>query len=272
MKHLLTVLMLFGLAMVGCDDDSASNNTNNVNNLNNTNNTNNVNNTNNINNINNTNNVNNLNCSPACEPWESCEDDGAGGTQCVALECTPACSEMEVCLPNETEGPKCVALSWVHHPITISDPVVNGTSLMAPVDGISFGYNPEDGIIATSFGRDVDNAALTHLWIVHEDTGVHEKFPLTGDVFAETENFCNGEDWCQFISFDPDTAEYVVTGPLASGIMRVNALGAATMTTTSGPRPSNSNISYTYRFDWDARFLYVYGYLGPSDFGATIHR
>ncbi len=256
------ICALLPFVLFACDDDSSSqnnaNNVNNVNNINNINNNNinninnvnNVNNINNINNINNVNNVNNLTCDPPCASWEVCE---AG---------TPS----NVCRVPE-------GWTWTHLAVTISDPVVNGTSLMTPVDGLTLGHDAAGHRLFTSYGHDVDTETVAHLWHLDTVTGVHAKTDLTGTVLPSTENFCTDENWCQFIHFDAASGEVWVTGPRASGILRVDAgTWVGRVDATSGTRPANSHIDHAHLFVPEEGALFVFGATTPSGFGDALFR
>jgi hypothetical protein len=281
----LTLVFLLLLAPLGaCDDDEKSNN--NTNNLNN------------LNNVNNTNNANNGNCVPVCEDWEVCADgtclpvtgrcngpaDCDAQTQtcdlgthtCVALAvCDPACETWEVCEAGEPAGVCRVpeGWTWVHRTVLISDPVVNGSSLMVPVDGLTLGHDEVGGRMFTSFGHDVDTGTVAHLWHLDTATGTHAKTDLTGAVFPSTENFCMDENWCQFIHYDATEGEVWVTGPRASGILRVDAATwAGSLVTTSGTRPANSHIDHAHLFVPGENALFVFGATTPTGFGVALYR
>lgn len=188
-------------------------------------------------------------CSVPCRPWQTCED--VGGT----AQCRTA--------PH---------VAWIHEAITIVDPVVNGTSLNMPIDGISWVWASSLSGIVTSYGRDIDNPAIAFVWHVNLQTHEHTKKTLSGSLPLANENFCNGEDWCQFIGYDPVNNAVLITGPRASSIMQIAPDYTVTLVSTSGTRPGNSLINYTHVFDMASRRLYILGALGPSGFSNTLYQ
>lgn len=284
MKKILPLFIAAMISFSACDDDDDSNNVNNTNN--------NINNTNNSNNTNNTNNTNNCNC----EEWQYCDASSVcqisegrcsepahcSGTLpvcdlethvCVAADCNPACGPFEDCVLDENDNPECVdkTLAWQHFPITIVDPIVNGTSLMSPVDGISFAVRETTGEIITSFGSDYDDPNEVFLWHV-DGSGNHSKKLLSGTPFTGTTAFCVGEEnWCQFIAWDEANDSYVIMGPSTDAFMSVSATTwEATQTVVTGTHPPDSHISVTHTFA-DGAF-YLYGSTGPSGFGNSLYR
>ncbi len=269
---------------IGCDNSSKKKNNNNVNN---------------INNINNTNNTNNQNCVPACEEWETCNADSVcelatgrctNNSHCPAgthvcdlgthtcmetIICDPVCETWETCV-HTGEAPTCIVpegWTWIHLPIAIDDPIVNGTSLMVPVDNITLALDGASGRMFTSFGHDINDPSLSHLWHFDTTSGIHAKTQLGGSTFSEDENFCMNENWCQFLNHHSPTDEILLTGPRASAIMFVNPeTFVSRMVSTSGTRPANSHISHSHVFDPESGHLYVFGALTPSGFGSTLFR
>jgi hypothetical protein len=260
MKKLLILVAIALFGFSACDDSEESNNTNNINNTNNT------------NNINNTNNTNNVTCDPACEDWQVCSS-GHSEAVCEAAESrcatpTDCDGENALCKVNTHE---CVEYpTWRKLNVIIQDPVVNGSSIMTPIDGISYAFNPENNNFVTQMGHDVDNSEIGFLWTIDEVAENHTKLELSGEFFAEAENFCMNENWCQFIGYDSVNNEYIITGPRASGIMRTDDSGDSVITSVSGTQPSNGNISYSHIFDWEHRKLYVYGFMTPAGASSTL--
>lgn len=165
----------------------------------------------------------------------------------------------------------CRELAWQHLEVFIDDPIMQGNSLVLPVDGPSFGLDPASGALASAFTRDYDDPRVSYLWLL-EPGGRHWRRQLGGEVFPAGENFCaGGEDWCQFISFDAVSAEWLVTGPSASAIMRVGADGQARLAATAGERQPDAFIERTFFFDWLARRLYLYGAIGPISFSSALY-
>lgn len=282
--------LCLAFCMFSCDDGKSQSNkiTNNTNNTNNLNNINNTNNANNLNNINNTN-----VCDPACEEWETCAagacelkpgrcrtiSDCTGAAVCdeahvCTVECPTPCRVWQVC--EDVGGtPQCRTgnhVAWVHEAITIVDPVVNGTSLNMPVDGMAWTWAPSMSGIITSYGRDINDPSIAYVWHVDLQTHEHTKKTLSGNLPPADENFCNGEDWCQFIGFDPERNAVLITGPRAGSLMRIAPDYSVSLVSTSGARPGNSLISYTHVFDFASRRLYVLGALGPSGFSNTLYQ
>ncbi len=245
----------------------------------------------------NTNNLNNVvQCDPACEGWEECVDgacevmEGAcsetadcpsPAQTCIVDQhicqvlCDPGCPLFATC--EDVEGvATCVTahfVQWRHREVTIVDPVVNGTSLNLPVDGVAYATMGGSQAI-TSYGRDLDDPGVAYLWHVNLHTGEHTKKTLTGVLPPADMNFCGGEDWCQFLGFEfVDTRGYwLVTGPRAESLLRIDASTyETTLVATSGDRPGDSSISYTHVFDSVARKLYVFGHLAPAGFSSTLY-
>ncbi len=171
----------------------------------------------------------------------------------------------------KTGAVRCLGVIWKHHAVTIQDPVVNGTSLVMAVDNPTFGFDPVSGLFITSFDHDLNDPTKAYLWQYRPATGIHQKFALSGATLPSTTNFCGGENWCQFISYDQANERFVVTGPSAPSIMRVAASGLASLTATSGTRPPDNWIGHSHVFDWPARKLYLYGALGPSGFSSAVY-
>ncbi|MBI4950471.1 MAG: hypothetical protein HY908_00410 [Myxococcales bacterium] len=223
---------------------------------------------------------------------QSCALDAGGTAVCVsctdgATRCTDGTLELcsgasfqssavcadtgQVCRTTGA-GAACVALAWTQLPITIEDPVVNGSSLMVPIDAISFAYEPASDVFVTAFDRDLTVLADTFFWRLDGASGVHDKQPLSGTTFAASEGFCvGGEDWCQLLGFDPLSSEWVVLGPSTSGMMRVGSSFASSIVAVTGTHPPDSHVSRTHRFAWPARKLFLYGSTGPSSFGDAVY-
>ena len=192
---------------------------------------------------------------PPCE--QECSDPPCE-QECFAPPCDEECTDPPCDDPGEDPA-------FVHVPITIVDPIVNGTSLVVPVDGVSFAQNGQ-GTFVTAFGRDVDDPSQTFLWEIDEAAGTHQKLPLTGQVFAQGSNFCFDEEWCQLIGYDGGA--WVVVGPAAGDMMRVTA-GTAALATVTGPRAAASFINHSHRFA--AGELFLHGATGPSGFSDSLH-
>jgi hypothetical protein len=173
---------------------------------------------------------------------------GDGGDTCPEPPCDPA------------------DLAFVHVPITIDDPIVNGMSLMVPVDGVSYAFDGQ-GTFATAFGRDFDDPTETFLWLVDEDAGTHVKQALSGQVFSQIENLCVDEDWCQLIGRDGE--DWVIAGPAATQMMRIDASYSSTLSPVSGSQPPATFINHSHRFAGSELFLF--GATGPSGFADTVH-
>ena len=187
----------------------------------------------------------------------------AGLKDCVALG--------QVCR-DSGDGGACVDLAWTQLGVTIDDPIVNGTSLMVPIDAISFGYDPAGDLFVTAFDRDFNQPSNTFFWHLDGASGVHTKKPLSGSVFPDSESFCvGGEDWCQLIGFDPQSSEWVLLGPSTSGMMRVGSNWTSSITAVTGSQPPDSHINRSHRFAWSARRLFLYGSTGPSSFGDSVY-
>ncbi|MFH2005865.1 MAG: kelch repeat-containing protein [bacterium] len=223
------------------------------------------------------------------------ENPGTGEASCVSSGCADGAtrcagaSELETCTASTwnvtsdctdsgqlcradpaTDTAQCQDLAWVHFPVQIVDPIMQGESLMVPIDGISFAYDPATDAFVTAFDRDFDDPSITSLWRVDGATGDHEKMDLTGTPFPEGENFCvGGEDWCQFVGFDPVSSEWVVVGPSTASLMRVTGGWLASLQAVSGTHPGDSLINHNHRFAWSVRTLFLYGATGPSGFGDT---
>jgi len=260
----LAASLVLGLAlgpMGGCsDDDTAGDNNANANdNANSNDNT-------------NTNANDNSNTNGCTEGATRCTDSlletctagsWADPTDCVATD--------QVCRPDASTGlARCDDLAWVQLPVEIDDPIMVGTSLNTPIDTVSFAYDPVTDVFATSFGRDINDPDLTHLWLVDGADGTHAKQGLTGDVFGQTDGFCMGtEDWCQYVGYDETNGEWVVFGPSTTSVMRVGNTWTATLESVSGTHPPDNWISHSHRFAWSARRLFLYGATGPSGFSDT---
>lgn len=196
---------------------------------------------------------------------ETCSDGSWGsGINCAA--------DGRVCRTDDQSGAdRCSALGWTQLPVTIDDPVITGSSLMTPVDGISFGYDPNEDAFITSFGRELADPSSSYLWHLAGTTGTHTKKALTGTSFAPTEGFCMGaENWCQFIGFDPQNGDWLVVGPSTTQLLRVTSAWQASLQPVSGTHPDDQFINHSHRFAWPARALYLYGATGPSSFGDTV--
>lgn len=163
-------------------------------------------------------------------------------------------------------------MAWVHLPVEIDDPIMQGTSLMLPTDNAVFSYDAADDRFITLYGRDYFEPEIAFIWQVDGWDGTHSKKFLTGNIFPEGENFCMNENWCQFIDFDPQNGDLVILGPLSPHIMHVDSDLIASLTDTDGSQPSNSAITFSHVFDWENRVLYVYGMLLPYDFGSELYK
>ncbi len=271
MSRIVSIMLCCGLLLSACDNDEEKNaNDNNVNNV--------------------------LQCDPSCEYWETCEggtcrvQEGLCGetADCTSLaetcnldqhicqvQCDPECPLFAEC--EDVEGvATCVTsqfVRWNRHEVTIADPIVSGTSLNLPVDGVAYAIAGGSTMI-TSYGRDLDDPAIAYLWHVDLDSGEHTKQLLTGDLPPADMNFCGGEDWCQFLGYEviDGQGHWLVTGPRAEYVLRIHASTyATTLVATSGDRPADSSISYTHRFDMVMRKLYVFGHLAPAGFSNTLY-
>ncbi len=219
---------------------------------------------------------------PAClDTPPDCTDDELRCTGDTLERCTAGTWQTDTdCLDNgqlcrvdaDSGLAGCEALSWNRIPTEIDDPVVNGTSLMMPIDAISYAYDPASGLMATAFGSAYDDPDILFLWLLDTATGRHYKLFLSGDPLAADTPFCvDGEDWCQYIGFDPTSQEWIVVGPSTPALMRVTAAGVASQVATSGDRPPDSWISRKHRYDWDTRTLWEYGAVGPSSFSNGLY-
>ncbi len=171
---------------------------------------------------------------------------------------------------GETAAPG--ELIWRRVPVEIDDPVVTGNSLMTPIDGVSFGYNPAARLFLTAFQHDLDDPTSASVWLFDETTERHYKRRLTGEPLPFETNFCNGETWCQFIHYCEESDEFVVLGPRAEEVMWVDGEGHARTTPISGdPLAPNGAIAYSFVFDWDSRRVLVYGYLAPWQNGNALY-
>ncbi len=200
---------------------------------------------------------------PPCD--DTCANPPCDDT-CANPPCDDTCADPpcdDTCADPPCEPPN---LAFVLVPVTIDDPIVNGTSLMTPVDGVSYAYDSA-GTLVTAFGRDFNDPSVTFLWHVDEATGTHAKTNLTGQAFADGANFCLDEDWCQYLGYD--AGQWVVIGAAANEMMRVNSDFSASLSAVSGPRPAASLIDHTHRFA--AGKLFLFGSLGPAGFGETVH-
>jgi len=179
----------------------------------------------------------------------------------------------ELCRVDEASGlAACEALSWNRILIEIDDPIVNGSSLMMPVDGISYAHDQANDVFATSFGSAYDDPTVLFLWLFDGASGRHFKQFLSGEPMAASTPFCvGGEDWCQYIGFDPVSSDWTVLGPSSPTMMRIDENGLASQQATSGNRPPDSWINRTFRHDWISRKLWEYGAVGPSGFGHTLY-
>jgi hypothetical protein len=186
---------------------------------------------------------------------------------------TDCLAQDQLCRVDPDSGvAACQPLTWNRIPIEIDDPIVNGSSLMMPIDSPSFGYDAVSGLMATSFSSAYDDPLVLFLWLLDTATGLHYKLFLNGDPLPADTPFCSGgENWCQYLGFDPVSAEWIVVGPSSPSLMRVDATGQARRVATSGTRPPDSWISHTHRYDWIDRKLYEYGAVGPSDFGNGLY-
>ncbi len=199
-------------------------------------------------------------CDDPC-PNPPCDDP------CADPPCDDPCPDPPC--DDPCPNPPCdepVTLTFEHVAITIDDPIVNGTSLMVPIDGISYAH--AGGVFITAFGRDFDDPSETFLWHLDEASGSHQKRLLTGQVFADGTSLCAGEEWCQLIGLDP-SGGWVIVGPAAPQLMRVSAGFAGSLSAVSGPQPSSSYINHSHRFT--ATELFLYGATGPSGFSSTVH-
>lgn len=160
---------------------------------------------------------------------------------------------------------------WNLVAVTIDDPVVNGKYLMNPVDGITYGYNPDTREFITAFDRDWEDESITYLWHLDETTGTHTKKFMTGEVFSAMANFCMGEEWCQFIAYDETDSTWVVAGPRAPAVLKIDSAWGATQTAVAveeTDQPPNGAISYSHLFSGHT-FL-IYGYLTASSFSDKL--
>lgn len=223
-------------------------------------------------------------------------DDTSGRTDCIEPPCPEGdrrcsadlvqmctagvwqtetdCSQTFQSCQEDPDGHQagCVGLHWIHLAVQIDDPVVVGTSLQLPIDGPSFGYDPDGDLFATRFDRDIDDPSQAFIWTLDGKSGSHYKTFLSGDPFPQGENFClAGEDWCQMIGFDQAAGEWVFVGPSASVLMRVDSSHTAGLTPTSGELQPDSYIDRVHLFDWDGRRLLLYGATGPSSFSSSVY-
>lgn len=162
---------------------------------------------------------------------------------------------------------------WKMLAIRIEDEIVRGTSVMNPVDGLSFGFNPDTNEYLTQFTHDWKDPLISYAWHLDESTGIHTRKVLDGNPWAEGTNFCMDEDWCQFIAWDSGTSEWIVMGPRSPGLMRIdNSWRATPVPLAAGDdgQPPNGGISYSHLFVGDAFF--VYGWITGSGFSDTLLR
>jgi hypothetical protein len=191
------------------------------------------------------------------QQWTLESDCGVQGQQCEpAVAGVPA---------------GCAAVGWQHVPITIEDPVVVGSSLNLPVDGVSYGYRAAGGSLVTAFGRDLNDPSRTYLWHLDQASGKHTKKSLSGQVFAAGDVLCAGEDWCQLIGFDAQNDQWLLVGPAAPSMMRIDSSWQSSLSAVSGTGPASALINHSHRFDWSARQLYLFGATGPSGFADSVH-
>ena len=275
MKKFFAISLCCWVLTAACDDDGKKNtNSDNANNLNNI-----------------------VQCDPACEEWQMCiettchlkegrceENADCGAPSlwcdpqthgCQQVTCEEECLLFAGC--EDVEGvPTCVTadrVQWRHQEVTIVDPIVNGTSLNLPVDGVAYASMGGSQAI-TSYGRDLDDPGIAYLWHADLHTGEHTKKTLTGELPPADMNFCGGEDWCQFLGYEfvDGQSRWLVTGPRAESLLRVATnTYETTLVATSGDRPGDSFISYTHVFDTVARKLYVFGHLAPAGFSSTLY-
>ncbi|MBW1809831.1 MAG: hypothetical protein JRJ87_16665 [Deltaproteobacteria bacterium] len=178
----------------------------------------------------------------------------------------------QICEVDGTSGEAvCVGLAWIHLLVEINDPIVNGTSLMMPIDGPSYGYDAGNDLFATQYGRSFTEPEIASIWYLDGSSGSHYKTVLTGDVFAQDENLCMGEDWCQFISFDPVAEDWLFVAPSASVMMWVDSSSNGSLVWVSGSQQPDSYINRNHVFDWNERKLFLYGAVGPSSFSDTVY-
>jgi hypothetical protein len=211
---------------------------------------------------------------PACNEGEKrCSQDileeCRGGVYAALEDCSASGG---VCGTGPKSGTvRCLGMLWRHRSVTIQDPIVNGTSLMMAIDNPTFGFDPASGLFMTSFDHELNDPTRAFLWQYHPGTGIHQKFALSGTPLPTSTNFCGGENWCQFISFDGANRQFVVLGPSTPSIMRVGASGQASLASTSGTRPPDNWIGHSHVFDWTSRKLYLYGAIGPSSYSSAIY-
>ena len=172
---------------------------------------------------------------------------------------------------NASLDAECIFFKWKKQLTEIEDPIMNGSSIMSTIDNPSYDYNSVDKYYITRYGTGFDNPDERFLWKLNEQTGVHSKWFITGQTFPPDADFCQGEDWCQYIGFDTQKNEWVVFGLSTPTLMRVNLVGEAVMNNISGTKPPGSWISITHKFVWSQRKFYIYGALGPRDFGTSIY-
>jgi len=179
----------------------------------------------------------------------------------------------QACTVDGSSGQaSCTGLRWIHLEVEIDDPVMVGTSLQMPIDGPSFGYDPEEDLFATLYGRNFQDPDIAHIWLLDGQDGTHFKQVLSGEPFDQGENFCvGGENWCQFLAYDPVYDEWIVVAPSATTMMRVSAAGEASLAAVSGDKQHDLFIDRVHRFDFDERKLFLYGATGPSSFSASVY-
>ncbi|HOC98702.1 MAG TPA: hypothetical protein PKH54_02075 [Myxococcota bacterium] len=160
---------------------------------------------------------------------------------------------------------------WKMMSIRIEDEVVRGTSIMNPVDGMTFGFNPVTDEYLTQFTHDWKDPLISYAWHLDESSGVHTRKVLEGSPWADGTNFCMDEDWCQFIAWDAGAGEWIVMGPRSPGLMRIDTSWRATpvpLAAGDDGQPPNGGISYSHLFIGDAFF--VYGWITGSGFSDTL--
>ena len=273
MKKIFAIGLCCVFAFAACDDEKKNTNDDNANNLNNV-----------------------TTCDPACDIWETCVDGACEVMEGLCGETADCPSPAQTCNPEfhtcevvcepycvlyahceDVEGvATCVTANhvrWRHNETLIVDPVVNGTSLNLPVDGVSYGSMGGSQLL-TSYGRDLNDPGIAYVWLYDVSSGEHTKQVLSGDLPPADENFCGGEDWCQFLGaeFVDGQSRWLITGPRAASLMRIDLpTYEATLLATSGDRPGDSFISYTHVWDMTSRKLYVFGHLAPAGFSSTLY-
>ncbi len=154
--------------------------------------------------------------------------------------------------------------------ITLDDPIEVGNRLRAPIDGVSFGFDESQRRLVTAFDHDSTEPHAAFIWLLDEETAIHERVYLEGQPFAPETEFCMENNWCQFIGFDTGREEFVVLGPRSETIMWVGDDLSANQTATSGTRPPAISSDFSSLFAWEVGRLLVYGFNSDSGYSSSL--